>query len=97
MTLHQMYASSMEVAVTELRSRLSEWIGRARQGEEIIVTDRGLPVARLTSVDSTSLVERLVREGVLAPPEQPRRPRARGAARVMATGSVSDLVGEQRR
>jgi prevent-host-death family protein len=37
----------MEVSVRELKSRLSEYLRRAADGEEVIVTSRGQPVARL--------------------------------------------------
>src|ERR1039458_8019004 len=37
----------MDVAISTLRAELSTWIERARSGEEVVVTDRGTPVARL--------------------------------------------------
>jgi prevent-host-death family protein len=37
----------MEVSVRELKSRLSEYLRRAADGEEVLVTSRGQPVARL--------------------------------------------------
>lgn len=37
--------------IAELKARLSEYIAEVRGGEEVLVTDRGLPVARLTPVD----------------------------------------------
>jgi prevent-host-death family protein len=36
-----------QVGVAELKARLSEFLARVQQGEEIIVADRGRPVARL--------------------------------------------------
>jgi prevent-host-death family protein len=33
--------------VSDLRAHLSEWLERAREGEEVVVTERGVPVARL--------------------------------------------------
>lgn len=35
------------VGIKDLKSKLSEYVGRARQGERILVTDRGEPVAEL--------------------------------------------------
>ena len=87
----------MDVAVTQLRAQLAEWLQRAQSGEEVVVTDRGVPVARLVPVDSAPLIARLTREGVLAEPLRGTRPRATGRKRVIATGPVSDLVSEQRR
>jgi len=87
----------MDVAVSTLRAELADWIERVRQGEEVVVTDRGTPVARLIAVDTAPLLERLTREGVLSRPRTGARPRARGASRARADRPVSELVDEQRR
>ena len=87
----------MDVAVSALRAELADWVKRARDGEEVVVTERGTPVARLVPVDSAPLLERLTREGVLSRPHSTGRPRASGAPRAHASRPVSDLVGEQRR
>lgn len=87
----------MDVTVTTLRAELSTWIDRVRAGEEVVVTDRGTPVARLLPVDAAPLLEQLVRRGVLSKPRRADRPAGRGAARVQAFGPVADLVSEQRR
>jgi prevent-host-death family protein len=87
----------MDVAITALRAELSTWIDRVRTGEEVIVTDRGTPVARLLPVDTAPLIDQLFQSGVLGKPRRAERPKARGAARVKAQGPVADLVGEQRR
>jgi antitoxin (DNA-binding transcriptional repressor) of toxin-antitoxin stability system len=67
-----------------------------RSGTEIVVTDRGTPVARLLSIDCAPLMERLVAQGVLTAPPSADRPTARGADRVPANGPVADLVSEHR-
>lgn len=87
----------MDVAISALRAELSSWIERAQAGEEIVVTDRGTPVARLLPVDTAPLLEQLVRRGVLSRPVRADRPPARSASRVRARGPVADLVSEQRR
>jgi prevent-host-death family protein len=92
-----MYNRGMEVAVSTLRAHLSEWVERARAGEEILVTDRGVPVARLLGVDAAPVLEQLVLEGVIGRAGRNPRPRATGHRRVTATGPVADLVSEQRR
>lgn len=51
-----------------LRAELASWVERARVGEEIVVADRGLPVARLLSIGSTPLLEQLTAQGVLSKP-----------------------------
>lgn len=92
-----MYARIMDVAVSTLRAELSDWIERVRGGEEVVVTDRGTPVVRMTAVDAAPLIEQLTREGVLGRPQHAARPKASGAARVRARRPVSELVSEQRR
>ena len=91
------YTSGVDVAVSALRAHLSRWVDRARKGEEIVVTDRGVPVARLTAVDATGVIERLTDEGLISRPARAQRPRATKRRRVRARGSVSGLVGAQRR
>jgi len=84
------------VGVRELKDHLSRYLERVREGEEIVVTDRGRPVARLTSVDaSTDRLADLVAAGVVRAPSSTSRRRPR--SRIAATGPVSDLVVEQRR
>ena len=91
-----MYTAVMDVAISTLRAHLSEWVDRARAGEEILVTDRGVPVARLIGVETAPLLERLVAEGVIGRAGRTQRPKATGRRRVPVTGSVADLVSEQR-
>jgi len=55
----------VEVGVRELRENLSEWLDRAAAGEEILVTERGKPKARLSGAETA--YDRLVREGRLKP------------------------------
>jgi prevent-host-death family protein len=86
----------MDVPIATLRAELSRWIALAREGEQVVVTDRGTPVARLVGIDTAPLLDQLVEQGVLSRPERAPRPTARGASRVRASGSVADLVGEHR-
>ena len=37
-------------AVSELKARLSKYLNRVKAGEEVLITDRGNPVARLTPI-----------------------------------------------
>lgn len=39
----------IHVGIAELKARLSEYVARVQTGQEIVVTDRGRPVARLIS------------------------------------------------
>jgi prevent-host-death family protein len=86
----------MDVAISDLRANLRAWVEQARAGREVVVTERGVPVARLVAVDSAPVLEQLERDGVLTRPQHARRPVASGRRRVKARGSVSELVSEMR-
>jgi prevent-host-death family protein len=87
----------MEVAVTDLRAHLSEWLNRARAGGEVIITDRGVPVARLLGLASTATLERLTAEGVIGRPVPADRPTASGRSRPRPRRPLSQAVSDQRR
>lgn len=88
--------SPSAIGIRELKNNLSRYIDRVRAGEEIIVTDRGTPVAKLSSVDpSIDRLASLVAAGVVRAPT--REPRTGTRPRIKSKGSVSDLVAEQRR
>ena len=91
-----LYALHMDVPVTELRAHLSEWLTKVKAGDEVVVTDRGIPVARLVPLDSTSVIERLTAEGVLGRPKAPKRPARRNLPKNTSGKLLSDIVSEQR-
>lgn len=85
-----------EVGIRELKNGLSKYIDRVRAGAEVIVTDRGRPVARLSPVDaSDERLADLVAAGAVRPPVS--RTRHVPARRIKSKAPVSDLVAEQRR
>lgn len=85
-----------EVGIRDLKNGLSKYIDRVQAGEEVIVTDRGRPVAKLSPLDAPDdRLADLVAAGVVRPPVSGARHRSR--SRIKSKGSVSDLVGEQRR
>ena len=86
----------VEVSVTELRAHLSDWLDRARAGGEVVITDRGIPVARLAALDSAGTLERLTAEGVIGKATA-QRPVAAGRSRPRPRRPVSDRVSDQRR
>lgn len=92
-----MYTLPVDVAVTELRANLGRWIDAARQGADVVITDRGTPVARIVALDSTSVIDRLTAEGVISRPIRSARPVAGGHSRPKPKRSVSETVSEQRR
>jgi prevent-host-death family protein len=87
-----------EVGVETLKDRLSEYLERAREGERILITERGRSVALLGPIEgseSTKRVWKLVESGVASwkggkPKGSRPRPRVRGK-------SASAIVLEDRR
>ncbi|MBI4305442.1 MAG: type II toxin-antitoxin system prevent-host-death family antitoxin [Chloroflexi bacterium] len=60
------------ISVTELKARLSEQLRHVRDGEEIVVTDRGRPVAKLSPFPSMDdELARLVARGIVIPARVP--------------------------
>ncbi len=58
------------ISISDLKATLSEQVRVVRQGEEILVTDRGIPVAKLVPIEAreTEAEDRLLalgRSGVL--------------------------------
>lgn len=92
-----LYIDGMDVAVTELRAHLSRWIDAARKGNDIVITDRGTPVARIVALDSTPVIDRLTTQGVISRPTRPTRPVAGDRKRPTPKRPVADIVSEQRR
>ena len=86
----------LEVGVRELKNNLSRYLERVGDGVEVIVTDRGQPIARLSGIDpATSKLAALVAAGLVQQPTSSDRRRPK--RRIMATSSVSELVADQRR
>jgi prevent-host-death family protein len=90
------------VGVRELKNRLTYYLRRARKGEEVIVTERGRPIAILKSlqqVDRAATLEtrlaRLAALGIVTLPTRKRFGRAR-PARIVGS-SVSRAILEDRR
>ena len=84
----------MDVGVRELRNNLSRYLGRVREGEELVVTDRGRAVARVLPVGQDRALDRLIAEGVVTAARRSKQP---ANTPMRAKGTVSDLVAEQRR
>ncbi|MDY7102106.1 MAG: type II toxin-antitoxin system prevent-host-death family antitoxin [Actinomycetota bacterium] len=92
-----MYIAVEDVAVTELRAHLGRWIDAARNGDDVVITDRGVPVARIVALDSTSVIDRLTADGVISRPTRPTRPVAGTRPRPQPKRPVAEIVSEQRR
>jgi prevent-host-death family protein len=89
-------------SVSALKARLSAFLEIVRRGDEVLVTDRGRPIARLTPVSGARSAEgrlrELVRAGRLRAPRsplpkdfwarpRPDDPRGRGLAALLAERS----------
>jgi prevent-host-death family protein len=87
-----------EVAVATLRAQLSDYLQRAKQGEQILITEDGRNVALLAPMESSAPERRaweLVQAGTASwgggkPQGSRRRPKLSGK-------SASDIVLEDRR
>jgi prevent-host-death family protein len=83
------------VGIREFRADLSRWIKRVEAGEEVVVTDRGNPVARVVPATGQSKLDQLIAAGRVRPARRPwRGPLPKP---IKATGTVSDLAKEQQR
>ncbi len=83
----------MDVGVRELKAKLSEYLGAAAAGQEIVVTDRGRPVARIVAYGPASAIDRGIAEGWI---EAPRRTKLGPPVRHRAPASVLDVLDEDR-
>jgi prevent-host-death family protein len=85
----------VEVGVRELRDHLSAWLERVKKGEEVIVTERGRPVARLTDVKIPPEYQRLIDEGII---HRAKRPKSRALPPIKTKSGVniSDYLREWR-
>jgi prevent-host-death family protein len=89
----------MEVGIRELRLNLSRYVARVRAGAEVIVTDRGQPVAKLGPLEDTETKRaRLIREGKLTPATRPKSTSLPPPIPLIGEGPlVSEMVLEDRR
>jgi len=85
----------VEVGIKALRADISRWIDTARR-HDVVITDRGRPVARLVPIGEHPALDRLIARGLVRMPSRPAS-RLDASDAVKARGTVSDLVAEQRR
>lgn len=78
----------------DLKNNLRRYLDRVAEGDAVIVTERGRPVARLAIDTSTARLAELVAAGVVRAPTTETRTRPEP---IDAAGTVSDLVAAQRR
>jgi prevent-host-death family protein len=87
--------SPREVGIRELREHLSRFIDEVRAGRELIVTDRGTPVARIVPSSGETWLDELVAAGVVTLPEHELDVASFGQVR--AKGDLMEFVFDQRR
>ncbi|MGH2727777.1 MAG: type II toxin-antitoxin system Phd/YefM family antitoxin [Actinomycetota bacterium] len=86
-----------QVGVREFRSNLRRWIDAVQRGEDVVVTERGRPVARLMRASASSKLDALIAAGVVTPAKDAKRPSSSFSKVKAGRGRISDLVIEQRR
>ena len=88
-------STRVEVGVRDLKNNLSRYLEQVEAGVEVVVTDRGRPIARLNGIDAVSQdkLAALIAAGVVRPPISKVR---RRPVPLASSGSVSELVAEQR-
>ena len=88
------------VGVAELKAELSAYLKRAKAGEEIVVTDRGTPVAMLVPMPRTggpteAELEEMYQTGIMTRPK--RKPDAEWLREFNALPMPEDPEGRTRK
>lgn len=85
------------VGVRDLKARLSEYLDKAKLGDEIVVTEHGKPIARLVKepVKQKSVIERiynLVEKGLVELPTKDKSSKSSPPFKSNSNTSSSDLL-----
>lgn len=86
----------IEVGVRELKNSLSSYLRRVRQGETVVVTDRGVPVARVIPAGVPEHIAQLMAEGRVTWSGKKFVP-PRRVPRLTPGPPLSDYIAEDRR
>ncbi len=89
---------AVKVGIRDLRANFSSWLDRVQEGEEVIVTERGKPVARIVPEERKSRLQELIEQGIVTPPSKPKT--SLGPPRLpplKGDKTLSDILIEQRR
>ncbi len=85
------------VGVRDLKNRLSAHLDRVKDGEQILVTEHGRPVARLSPVGAdVDGMTALVDAGIVRAPQAPVRRLAPKRVKLTGGRSLDDDVAAQR-
>jgi len=94
----------MIASIRHAKSHLSELVGAAARGEDVLITNHGRAVARLSAVtvgevpDAENVLQAMVDEGAVeAPAATGRARRLRPLARLRGGESLTETVAGMRR
>ena len=90
------------VGIKELKNRLTEYLRRTKKGEEVIVTERGKPIAVIQSIECVERLQtleaklaRLAAQGIVTLPV--RKPRKKIRLVTASGRPVSETILNERR
>lgn len=86
----------IEVGIRELKNSLSAYLRRIREGESVVVTDRGVPIARILPAGVSDRIARLIAEGRVSWPGGRFTP-PRRAVEAKPGPPLSQYISEDRR
>lgn len=81
------------VGVRELRNNLRAVLARVKEGDEVVISERGRPIARLTPADRSR--DELIAAGIITPARRPKRPLDE-LPLIPIRGGIQDLLREWR-
>jgi prevent-host-death family protein len=76
----------MQISLTELRRTPGPALDHVRAGEEVVITEDGIPLGRIVPIGRPSRYAELVAAGVIRPPGAPGSPTDMRAASVAFWG-----------
>ena len=86
-------------SISAIKESLREYIDAVRRGEEVIITNRGRPVARITPVigaeASPDRLARLAKDGIVVPPGKRRRASLKAPPGKGSSGTMAALLDQR--
>lgn len=85
------------VGVRDLKAKLSEYLDKARLGDEVIVTDHGKPIARLIKepIKKKSTIEKmylLAEKGMIQLPSKDKQSKSSPPFKTKSKMTASDIL-----